>query len=188
MKICVFASGSKGIDKKYSTEAYNLGKKIAQSNHELIYGGGSDGLMGAVAWGVNDNNGRILSILPEWMSEYEDIFLDSDEFIYTKTMSERKKYFIEKSDVFIILPGGLGTLDELLEVMTLKKLSKHNKLIVLLNTDNFYEYFIRLLDDLVTKKAIPKNNMKLISIADSIDEVFDLIESYDSSKKMVFDI
>ena len=120
MKICLYGAGSNNIKSKYLKESYKLGEEIAKRGHSLVFGGGSTGVMGAVSKGVLDNNGKVLGIAPEWMGEFEAICEDCDEFIYTKSMDERKNLFLEHSDAFIIGPGGIGTLDEFFEIIVLK--------------------------------------------------------------------
>ena len=119
MKICLYGAGSTQIKSKYTDEAYRLGEEIAKRGHTLVFGGGSTGIMGAVSKGVLDNDGKVIGIAPEWMEEFEGMCSDCDEFIYTKSMDERKNLFVKHSDAFIIAPGGIGTLDEFFEIIVL---------------------------------------------------------------------
>ena len=178
MKICLYGAGSSKIKSKYTDESYKLGKEIAKRGHDLVFGGGSTGVMGAVSKGVINNGGHVLGIAPNWMNEFEDICEECEEFIFTDSMDERKKLFLKHSDAFIIAPGGIGTLDEFFEIIVLKKLKRHDKKIVIFNIDNFYEPMIDMIDFMIKEKFISnKSDKKLFKIANSIEEVFDYLEN-----------
>lgn len=177
MKICLYGAGNNKIKSKYLKESYKLGEEIAKRGHRLVFGGGSTGVMGAVSKGVIDNNGKALGIAPEWMEEFEGLCKDCDEFIFTDSMNERKKQFLEHSDAFIIAPGGIGTLDEFFETIVLKKLRRHDKKIVVFNMFNFYDTMIEMIDFMIDEKAIrDKKDKDTFKIANSIEEVFDYLE------------
>lgn len=177
MRICVYGAGSTQIKSKYTDEAYKLGEEIAKRGHDLVFGGGSTGIMGAVSKGAIDNNGKVLGIAPEWMEEFEGICKDCDEFIYTKSMDERKKLFLENSDAFIIAPGGIGTLDEFYEVIVLKKLNRHDKKIVIFNMFNYYDNMLEMIDFMIEEGVIRAGrDKKTFKIADSIEKVFEILE------------
>jgi len=146
MNICVYCSSSQSINTKYFKQASLLGKAISQNKHTLVYGGGKVGLMGKIATIVKQYNGKVIGVIPENLKERELAFQDADKLIITKNMRERKKVMEEQADCFIALPGGFGTLEELLEIITLKQLNLHNKPIVLLNVDNFYDNLIKQFD------------------------------------------
>lgn len=177
MKICLYGAGSTQIKSKYTDEAYRLGEEIAKRGHTLVFGGGSTGIMGAVSKGVLDNDGKVIGIAPEWMEEFEGMCSDCDEFIYTKSMDERKNLFVKHSDAFIIAPGGIGTLDEFFEIIVLKKLRQHNKKIIILNMFKYYDPMLEMFDFMieegVIREEIDKNTFK---IADSTDKIFDILE------------
>lgn len=188
MKICLFGSGSNDVDEKYLKLGYDLGAKIAAYDHCLVFGGGKDGLMGSVARGVADNDGVIQAVIPEWMTEFEQLYDECDNIIYTKSMDERKRKFIELSDAFIVVAGGLGTLDELFEAITLKKLRFHSKPIVVLNKYNFYDLLILMIDDMINRKTIPEDNRNIFKVVDDIDEIFEYLDEYDFDSNQVYDI
>ena len=175
MKVCLYGSGSKNTPKEFTDEGYELGLRIAKEGHSLVFGGGNDGMMGAVAKGVFDNEGEILAIAPEWISEFDDDFKNCNEYIKTDSMDERKKLFLEKSDVFVIVPGGIGTLDEFFEVVTLKYLHRHSKKIVLFNINHFYDSMVLMLERMHDEGFIREGALDIFSVADSLDEVFELI-------------
>ena len=175
MKICLYGSGSKNTPREYTDVGYELGLKIASNNHSLVFGGGNDGMMGAVAKGVHDNGGNITAIAPDWINEFDDPFKGHDEYIKTDSMDERKKLFLDKSDVFIIAPGGIGTLDEFFEVLTLKYLNRHSKKIILFNINHFYDMMIEMLREMHDEGLIREGALDIFEVADSLDEIFDLL-------------
>ena len=162
--------------REFTDVGYELGLKIALNNHSLVFGGGNDGMMGAVAKGVYDNGGKITSISPWWINEFDDPFEGYDECIKTDLMDERKKLFLEKSDVFIIVPGGIGTLDEFFEVLTLKYLNRHSKKIILFNINHFYDKMIDMLHQMHDEGLIREGALDIFVVANSIDEVFEFIQ------------
>lgn len=176
MKVCLYGSGSKRTPSEFTDVGYELGLKIALNNHSLVFGGGNDGMMGAVAKGVYDNGGKITSISPWWINEFDDPFDDYDECIKTDSMDERKKLFLEKSDVFIIVPGGIGTLDEFFEVLTLKYLNRHSKKIILFNINHFYDKMIGMLHQMHDEGLIREGALDIFVVANSMDEVFEFIQ------------
>lgn len=175
MKICMYGSGSKKTPKKYTDVGYKLGAEIAKKGHSLVFGGGNDGMMGAVASGVFDNGGEIISISPNWINEFDDRFKNSSQRIETDSMDERKKLFLEKSDVFVICPGGFGTLDELFEVLTLKYLQRHSKKIILFNINHFYDDLISILGEMHDDGLIREGALDIFDVATTVEEVFQLI-------------
>ena len=182
MKICLYGAGSSRINEDYKKTGYQLGCKIANRGHSLIFGGGSTGMMGAVSKGVNDNNGRTVGIAPQWMDDFEGISDDCDRFIKTEAMEDRKRLFEEFSDAFIITPGGLGTLDEIFEIITLKKLHIHNKPIVIFNMNHFYDSMLEMIDFMIKENTIPEDNRNLFKVCYTIEETLDYIESHDESE------
>lgn len=174
MNICLYGSGSRKIDKIYTDEAYELGCRIAQNNHTLVFGGGDTGMMGACARGVHDNDGKSIGIAPEWIGNFEPLCKDCGEFIYVDTMDERKNKFLENSDAFIIVPGGIGTLDEFFEIITLKKLNRHDKEIIVFNMDGFYDRMLEMIDEMGEKGFLYKQS-EIFKTAECIEEVFEYL-------------
>lgn len=172
MNICLYGSGSRKIDKIYTDEAYKLGCEIAKKGHKLVFGGGDTGMMGACARGVHDNGGESLGIAPEWINDFEPLCENCSEFIYVDTMDERKNKFEENSDAFIISPGGIGTLDEFFEIVTLKKLKQIDSEIIIFNIAGFYDKMIEMIDEMDEKGFLYKQE-ELFKTADSIDEIFE---------------
>lgn len=175
MNICLYGSGSRKTDRIYTDEAYTLGCKLAKMGHTLVFGGGDTGMMGACAMGVHDNNGKSLGIAPEWIGKFEPLCEECSSFIYVDSMDERKQKFLDNSDAFIISPGGIGTLDEFFEVITLKKLKRHDKPIVVFNVNGFYDTMLKMIDEMGEKGFLYKQE-KLFETATTIDEIFKAIE------------
>jgi len=175
MNICLYGSGSRKIDEIYTDAAYELGCKIAEHNHTLVFGGGDTGMMGACARGVHDNNGKTLGIAPEWIGNFEPLCEECSSFIYVDSMDERKNKFLENSDAFIISPGGIGTLDEFFEIITLKKLKQHDKEIIVFNINHFFDKMIEMIDEMGEKGFLYKQE-ELFRVTDSIEEIIRYLE------------
>lgn len=175
MKVCVYCSGNKKTPKEFTDVGYEFGSKLALNGHSLVFGGGNNGMMGAVAKGVFDYGGKITAIFPEWIHEFDDPFLESSEYIKTDSMDERKNLFLEKSDVFVVAPGGFGTLDELFEVLTLKYLDRHSKKIILFNINHFYDNLLEALKEMHDDGFIREGALDIFVVVTSIDEVLQLL-------------
>jgi len=172
MRICLYGAGSRKIDQIYTDEAYELGCQIAKHGHTLVFGGGQTGIMGSCARGVHDNDGRSLGISPEWIGEFEPLCDECSDFIYVDSMDERKNKFVENSDAFIIAPGGIGTLDEFFEIITLKKLKRHSKPIIVFNINHFYDTMLKMIEEMDEKGFLYKQE-KLFITCSSIDEIIE---------------
>ncbi|MDI5942744.1 TIGR00730 family Rossman fold protein, partial [Micromonospora sp. DH15] len=145
--ICVFCASSRTLDQRWLDLAAETGREIARRGHTLVSGGGCVGMMGAVVDGARSAGGRTVGVIPQSLVDLEVADLASDELLVTASMADRKTLMIEKSDAFLTLPGGLGTLDELFEVWTTATLALHTKPMVLVDADGFYR---PLLDWLTT--------------------------------------
>ncbi len=140
MNVCVYCSSSNSVNEKYFKEAKNLGEAIGSAGYNLVYGGTNIGLMNQVAVSVKAAGGKVIGVVPKLINDYGISADFLDELIITPDMAERKRILREKSDAFVALPGGFGTLEEILEVITLKQLGYHNLPIVFINTDGFYDF------------------------------------------------
>ena len=183
MKIAVYGAASSLIDSSYKQAGKELGIKIAERGHGLVFGGGANGMMGAVAEGVYEKGGYILGVVPEFFHEAnaEISFKKCTDYIYTDTMRERKRQMEENCDAFIILPGGIGTLDEFFEILTLKQLGRHNKAIVVYNINGFFDELAGSLYKMVKEQFITTDCAELCKVCTDIDEMLKYIEEYDSS-------
>ena len=143
--ICVYCGSGKGNNPAYAAAAETLGRSMAKEGIALVYGGGGLGLMGEVARAVLAGGGHVTGIIPQFLSEKERMLREVQELIVTEDMHERKQLMFTRSDAFVALPGGIGTLEELVEQLTWAQLGRHTKPIVLANIDNFWEPLLALL-------------------------------------------
>jgi uncharacterized protein (TIGR00730 family) len=143
--VCVYCGSGSGSNPRFVEAAIALGKEFAEHNIRLVYGGGSVGLMGAVAKSVLDHGGTVTGIIPDFLANRERMNPNLTELVITPDMHERKRLMFERSDAFVALPGGVGTLEELVEQMTWQQLGRHTKPVLLANIDNFWEPLIALL-------------------------------------------
>ena len=143
--ICVYCGSGPGSNPRFIEAAIALGKVLAENRIRLVYGGGSIGLMGALATSVLDHSGIVTGIIPDFLTSRENALTRAQELIVTPDMHERKRLMFERSDAFVALPGGVGTLEELVEQLTWKQLGRHTKPILLANIDGFWEPLLALL-------------------------------------------
>ena len=144
--VCVYCGSGPGTNPSFVESAIALGKSLAENGVGLVYGGGSIGLMGAVATSVLDHGGTVTGIIPDFLTKRENALSRSQELIVTHDMHERKRLMFERSDAFVALPGGIGTLEELVEQLTWAQLGRHKKPILILNTEGFWDPLCGLLD------------------------------------------
>lgn len=181
MKICVYGAASSLIDKVYVETGEELGRKMVERGHSLVFGGGRNGMMGAVARGVAEKKGEIIGISPKFFEENnaEISFLDCTNFIYTDTMRERKQLLAEKADAIIVSPGGIGTFDEFFEILTLKQLGRHNKAIVVFNINGYYDSLLKMMEYSIKEQFITADCVELYKVTNTIEETLEYIENYD---------
>ena len=180
MKICVYGAASSLIDNSYIEAGKELGRKIVERGHGLVFGGGSHGMMGAVVDGVSEKSGYSLGIIPEFFREAgAEISADNcTDYIYTETMRERKRELEENSNAFIVTPGGIGTLDEFFEILTLKQLGRHNKPIAIYNVNGFFNELDEMMNKSIEKQFITNDCKELYSTFDNIEDMLDYLENY----------
>ena len=142
--VCVYCGSGSGSNPRFVEAAIALGKIFAENDIRLVYGGGSVGLMGAVARSVLDHGGSVTGIIPDFLRARENSLTRVQEMIVTPDMHERKRQMFERSDAFVALPGGVGTLEELVEQLTWQQLGRHSKPVLLANIDNFWEPLLAL--------------------------------------------
>ncbi|WP_045838026.1 TIGR00730 family Rossman fold protein [Hyphomicrobium sp. 99] len=144
--VCVYCGSGKGLNPAYAIAARKLGKALADNGLRLIYGGGSLGLMGEVAHAALGAGGKVTGIIPEFLGSRELMLKDVDELIIVENMHMRKQLMFDRADAFVALPGGIGTLEELVEQLTWSQLGRHEKPIVIANINGFWDQFLTLLD------------------------------------------
>lgn len=143
--VCVYCGSGPGTNPRFVEAAIAFGKTLAEDGIRLVYGGGSIGLMGAVAKSVLDHGGAVTGIIPEFLTARENALKHVQELIVTPDMHERKRLMFEHSDAFVALPGGIGTLEELVEQLTWQQLGRHTKPVLLANIEGFWEPLMALL-------------------------------------------
>jgi uncharacterized protein (TIGR00730 family) len=179
MTICVFASSSSRIDNEYATAAASLGMLLAQAKMDVVYGGGGIGLMGKLADAVIENGGRITGVIPSFMKDEGWDHSAVSKMIVTSDMGERKKQMFAMADAIVALPGGVGTLEELTEALTLKQLSLYKGPIIILNTLNFYKSFIDFLEHMISGHFLRFEHKGMWEIANTTEEVMVLLMKKD---------
>lgn len=176
MNICLYGASSNAIAKSYINPTEELGAKIAERGHTLIYGGGGAGLMGAAARGVYSRGGRIIGVVPSFLNVDGILFDNCNEMIFTETMRERKQLMEEKSDAFVMVPGGLGTFDEFFEILTLKQLGRHSKPVAVFNINGYFDSLIEQLKNAVHKQFMNPESFELCFFTDSGDKLLNYLE------------
>lgn len=179
MTICVFASSSSRIDKEYATAAASLGLLLARAKMDVVYGGGGIGLMGRLADAVLENGGKITGVIPSFMKDEGWDHNAVNEMIITSDMGERKKRMFEMADAVVALPGGVGTLEELTEAMTLKQLGLYKGPIIILNTLNFYKSFIDFMEHMVSGNFLRYEHKGMWEIAATAEDVMAILGEKD---------
>lgn len=169
--ICVYCGSSFGHDTTYLDAARNLGRLIGEAGLSLVYGGGSVGLMGAVAKSALDHGAQVTGIIPEFLQQREVMLHEVSDLIVTRDMHERKKLMFQKSDAFVALPGGIGTLEEVVEMMTWAQLGQHHKPVLLANINGFWSPLLQLLDHMRKEAFIRPEQEVPYLMADDVDNV-----------------
>jgi uncharacterized protein (TIGR00730 family) len=171
MTICVFASSSSRINNEYNSAASQLGKLLAKERMDVVFGGGGIGLMGKLADAVIENGGRLTGVIPSFMNEEGWGHHGIDEMIITSDMGERKRKMFSLSDAVVALPGGVGTLEELTEAITLKQLSLFDGPIIILNTLGFYNSLLDFLDNMVKSHFLRMEHKGIWETVNTPEEV-----------------
>jgi len=176
--VCVFCASSSRVDAVYLDAARDLGRRLGRNGTLLVYGGASIGLMGEVARGVHDEKGRVVGVLPEFFKDKDIEYSEADELIVTRDMRERKAVMDERSDAFVVLPGGVGTLEEAMEIFSLIQLRQTIKPLVFLNTNGFYDNLMVHLQQIVAQKFAKKETMKMFALLDSPEAVMRFLKDW----------
>ena len=173
--LCVYCSSSDRLDPKYYAAAERFGQQLAAHGWGLVYGGGNRGVMGVVGRAVKASGGRVVGIIPEFMKTRELALTDADELVTVGTLRERKHLMAERADAFVALPGGIGTLEEFLEVMTLRYLNQLDKPLILVNQDGYYDDLLRFFDRMTREHFKSPGLHQLFAVAATVDDVWPLL-------------
>jgi uncharacterized protein (TIGR00730 family) len=176
-RVCIFCASSSQVDEKYLEAARITGKIFANRGIKVIYGGGSIGLMGALANSVLENKGEIIGVIPKFMMQLEWGNTNITEMIIVENMADRKNKIIDNVDAVVAMPGGTGTLEELAETISLKKLGLFTKPIIILNTEGFYNHLLLFFDQMIRDNFIRIEHKQLFSVAKFPEEIIDLIDN-----------
>jgi uncharacterized protein (TIGR00730 family) len=169
--ICVYCGSGLGLNAAYAQAARALGQSLAQNNIGLVYGGGSLGLMGEVARATLESGGRVTGIIPGFLTKKERMLREVDELIVTDDMHERKRLMFERSDAFVALPGGVGTLEELVEQLTWVQLGRHAKPVIVANIEGFWNPFLSLLAHMQADTFIRAGLDLRFSVVDDVAKI-----------------
>lgn len=181
--LCVFCGSQFGDNPAYRGAAEALGKALAAHNAALVYGGGKVGLMGACADGVLSGGGRVVGVIPTFLRDKELAHTNAQEMIVVPDMHTRKRIMFERADAFCILPGGIGTLDEFFEIITWRQLHVHNKPIVILNVDGYWDHMKGLLETIITRGFAHQGHDQLVDFVTTAEDVIPTIEAELSAPK-----
>lgn len=176
--ICIYASSSNAIEKTYFEQTVVLAELIAKKGWGIIFGAGMSGLMGAAADSALKTGGKITGIIPDLLNIKNVVHEKCHELIVTKTMRERKKLMEERADAFIAMPGGFGTMEELLEIITLKQLEYHKKPVVIMNFNHYYDVLKALFEHIIAEHFATKDSENLYYFTEQPQDAIDYIENY----------
>ncbi len=174
--VCVYCGSSEQADEIYKSAAIELGCLIGQNNLGLVYGGGRLGLMGIIASSALENGGKVVGFTTEHLDEREGAHPGLTELHIVDSMHTRKLKMSELADAFVILPGGFGTLDELFEIITWRQLNLHQKPIIILNINGYWQPLVGLINQIIQNKFARPEHGELITVLDTVDEVLGFVK------------
>lgn len=179
MRICVYGASSNAIDLLYIEAVEKMGLQLAQRGHSLVFGAGRHGLMGAVARGVKEAGGHILGVVPKFFGEMdvEIVYPECDELIQPDTMRQRKQIMEERSDAFVMVPGGIGTFEEFFEILTARQLCLHNKPIAIYNVNGYYDQLDRTIRVAMEQGFVQPEVLDLYHLTDDAEALFRYLET-----------
>lgn len=175
--LCVYCGSRPGRNNHFKKIAKKFGEILAQEKIRLVYGGGNVGLMGVIANAVMACGGKVTGIIPHHLDEEESGWKEATDFFVVDNMHDRKRMMFDHSDAFVALPGSIGTLDETIEVITWKQLGLHNKPIIIVNMDNYWQSLIALIDNFIAEEFTGPDTRDLFHVVDTVEDVVPLIKS-----------
>ena len=181
--VCVYCGTANNIPDQYKSAIKGLGRQLAQMKKTVVYGGGSVGTMGMLAEAALDAGGDVVGIIPEHIIKREGMEHELTELHVVDSMHSRKMMMVEKSDAFVTMPGGLGTLDETFEVLTWKYLGLHDKPVILGNIDGYWDHAVELIENMNRVGYTPDHHLEMFDVANSAEEIIEYINSYDIEKQ-----
>jgi uncharacterized protein (TIGR00730 family) len=184
--VCLFCGSSDGADPAYVEAAAQFGKATAEAGWRLVYGGGGVGLMGASARAAYAAGGRVIGIMPKFLRSRERLF-DEVETIVVTSMHERKQLMYDQSDVFVVAPGGIGTLEEAIELLSWKRLDLHAKPVIFLNLNGFWSDYVRLIEHSVREGMTPASFLDAYQVVDTVEEAVAAMKSAQATPHLKHD-
>ncbi len=175
--LCVYCGSSTKLDSKYYAEADAVGRAMVAHGWGLVYGGGNVGMMGSVALAVKKAGGAVVGVIPEFMRERELAYHEADELITVGSMRDRKRVMEERATAFLALPGGIGTLEELTEIMTLRYINRIDKPVVVFNQGGFYDDLLRFFERMTRERFKSAGMHDLFGVAGTVPEIWPLLEA-----------
>jgi uncharacterized protein (TIGR00730 family) len=176
--VCVYCGSSNRVAQKYKLSAQAIGKELARRKLHIVFGGGHVGLMGVLADAALEEGGIVIGVIPEHIREQEIQHDNLTELHIVPDMHTRKRMMVDRSDAFIILPGGFGTLDEMFELLTWKKLGLHNDPVILFNQDGYWDEMIALVKKTVTEGFSKPIDLSLFEVASSVEGIFAALDRH----------
>jgi len=186
LSVCLFCGSSDAAHADYLQAASDFGAAMAQQGWRLVYGGGGVGLMGASARAAHAEGGKVVGIMPAFLRSRERLF-DDVETIVVDTMHERKILMYDESDAFVVAPGGVGTLEEVVELLSWKRLDLHGKPIIFLNINGFWETFFALMKHSVEEGMTPPSFLQAWDVCDTVDEAVALLAQGATRRPLQYD-
>ena len=183
--VCLFCGSAEGAE-PYMRAARDFGVATAQAGWRLVYGGGGVGLMGAAARAAHEAGGRVVGIMPAFLRSRERLF-DEVETIVVTSMHERKTLMYDQSDAFVVAPGGVGTLEEVIELLSWKRLDLHAKPIIFLNIDGFWETLFAMMQHSVDQGFTPRSFLDAWQVCDTVDEAMAALQASDEAPQLQYD-
>lgn len=185
--VCLFCGSSETVSPDYIQAATDFGRQTAEAGWRLVYGGGGVGLMGASARAAHEAGGRVLGVMPGFLRSRERLFDDVETVVVT-SMHERKTIMYDQSDAFVVAPGGVGTLEEAIEVLSWKRLDLHGKPVIFLNLNGFWDTLVAVLEHSIAERMSPESFRQAWSVCDTVEEAIAAMQQSDSVPRLQHDL
>ncbi len=176
--ICVYCSSSNHLPEKFYKFAQEFGESLGKNNYNMVYGGTTVGMMGVIANNALNNGAEVIGVIPQKIEQFGLKHPDLARVIITKDMRERKATMEKYADIFVALPGGFGTFEEVFEILVAKQLSYHNKPIIFFNFDEYYDNMLKMFDTVYENNFAKQEMKSLYFIANSIEEMYNYLDNY----------
>ena len=176
--MCVYCSSSNNLPEKFYVVSKELGEKLAQKGFDMVYGGTTVGMMGVIANNALQNGAEVIGVIPERIASFGLKHPELAKVIVTKDMRERKATMEKYADIFVAMPGGFGTFEEIFEILVAKQLGYHDKPVIFVNFDGYYDNMIKMFDTLYENRFAKEEMKSLYFIANTVDEIFEYVDTY----------